>query len=48
MGEVQPSRCEDKERFSDIRDAGVKRRHVKTAEVIGGEEADKKIIRNDI
>lgn len=29
MGEVQPSRCEDKERFSDVRDAGLKRKHVK-------------------
>lgn len=29
MGEVQPSRCEDKERFYDVRDAGLKRKHVK-------------------
>lgn len=29
MGEVQPSRCEDKERFSHVRDAGLKRKHVK-------------------
>lgn len=31
VGEVQHSRCQGKERFSDVRDAGVKRKHVNTA-----------------